>query len=55
MNVKQLIEKLQQMNPEQNVYLGDNELNDETYFYMVQNVREHNIEDEEFVVLTYRK
>ncbi len=54
MTVKQLIEKLQTVDPNKTVYLGDIELDEDTYFRLVQNVREFTNEGEDLVVLTYR-
>jgi len=55
MKVKELIEKLQQLNPEKQVYMGDNELNENTYYYQVLNVVENTVENENLIVITYRK
>lgn len=55
MTVKQLIEKLQTVDPNKTVYLSENDLDDsKNYYYLLENVREHNVEDIDLVVLTYR-
>lgn len=54
MKVKKLIEILQKLDQEKEVYLGNENLDEDTYYYMTQNAFEHKAYDEEFVVLTYR-
>ena len=55
MKVKELIEKLQQLNSEKLVYIGDNQLDEDTYYRMLLNVRENTVENEDIVVLTHRR
>jgi hypothetical protein len=55
MKVKELIEKLQKIeNQELNVYINDNELDEDTYFYQLYDVRELNVEEEEICSLMFR-
>ena len=55
MKIKELITKLHQLDPERQVYLGSNELDEDTYYYLVENVVISNVEDTDIVVLTYRE
>ena len=54
MTVKQLIEELQKVDQNKQVYLSDNDLDDDTYFYQALDVRELNVEDEEIVSILFR-
>ena len=46
MTVKKLIEKLSKLDENLNVYLSDNDLDEDTFFYQTLDVKELNIEDE---------
>jgi len=46
MTVKKLIEELSKLNENLNVYLSDNDLDEDTYFYQTLYVKDLNIEDE---------
>ncbi len=54
MTVKELIEELQKLDKELNIYLSDNNLDEETYFYKCLEVKKINIENENIVSLLYR-
>jgi hypothetical protein len=54
MTVKQLIEKLQKVDQNKQVYLSDNDLDEDTYFYQALDVRELNVEEDETVSILYR-
>jgi hypothetical protein len=54
MTVKQLIEKLQKVDQNKQVYLSDNDLDEDTYFYQALDVRELNVEEDEIVSILYR-
>jgi hypothetical protein len=43
MTVKELIEKLQGLDQNKQVYLSDNDLDEDTYFYQALDVREINV------------
>jgi hypothetical protein len=58
MKVKDLIEKLKKFDSEEQVYLGDNNLDEDTYYYQTQNIVVTDISDiinTKIVVITYRK
>jgi len=54
MKVKELIEKLQGLDQNKQVYLSDNNLDEDTYFYRALDVREINVEEDEIVSILYR-
>jgi hypothetical protein len=55
MTVKKLIEELQKIeNKNLNVYLSDNNLDEDTYFYQALDVKELNVEDEKIVSILFR-
>jgi len=54
MTVKELIEELQKLNQNKQVYLSDNELDEDTYFYKALDVREINVGEVEIVSILYR-
>ena len=54
MTVKELIEKLQGLDQNKQVYLSDNNLDEDTYFYQALDVRELNVEEDEIVSILYR-
>jgi hypothetical protein len=54
MKVKDLIKELEKLDKELNVYLSDNELDEDTYFYKCLEVKKLNIEGEDIVSLLYR-
>jgi hypothetical protein len=55
MTVQELIEQLQKLDPNKTVYLGDQELDKDTYYYKALIAVEKTIEDTDLVVITYRK
>jgi hypothetical protein len=54
MKVKELIKKLQELDQEKQVYLSDDELDEDTYFYQALDVREINVGEDEIVSILYR-
>jgi hypothetical protein len=54
MTVKQLIEELQKVDQNKQVYLNDNDLDDDTYFFQALDVMELNIGEDEIVSITFR-
>ena len=54
MTVKELISKLQTLDSEKQIYLGDNELNEDTFYYKVLDLVEVKVENQDLIVLTYR-
>jgi len=54
MKVKELIKKLQELDQEKQVYLSDDELDEDTYFYQALDVREINVGEDEIVSIFYR-
>ena len=54
MTVKELIEELQKLDQNKQVYLSDNDLDEDTYFYQTLDVRELNVEEDEIVSILYR-
>ena len=54
MKVKELMEKLQKLNQNKQVYLSDNDLDEDTYFYQALDVREINVDGDEIVSILYR-
>ena len=54
MKVKELIEMLSKVDENLNVYLSDNNLDEDTFFYKALDVRELNVEDENIVSILYR-
>jgi hypothetical protein len=54
MTVKELIEELQKLDQNKQVYLSDNDLDEDTYFYQALDVRELNVEEDEIVSILYR-
>jgi len=54
MTVKQLIEELQKVDQDKQVYLSDNDLDEDTYFYQALDVVELNVEGEELISITFR-
>jgi hypothetical protein len=54
MTVKQLIEKLQKVDQNKQVYLNDNDLDDDTYFFQALDVIELNVGKDEIVSITFR-
>jgi len=54
MTVKQLIEELSKLDENLNVYLSDNDLDEDTYFYQALDVKELNIENENIISILYR-
>jgi hypothetical protein len=61
MTVQQLIDQLQQLDPNKKVYLGDNDLDEDTYYYQALEATEHTTYDHDYkknvdiVVITYRR
>lgn len=55
MKIKELITKLHQLDPERPVYLGSNELDEDTYYYLVEDVVVVDVDATNIVVLTYRE
>ena len=54
MTVKKLIERLSKLDENLNVYLSDNDLDEDTFFYQALDVRELNVEDEKIVSILFR-
>ncbi len=54
MTVKQLIEKLSKLDENLNVYLSDNDLDKDTFFYQALDVRELKVENEKIVSIFFR-
>ena len=54
MTVKQLIEELQKVDQDKQVYLSDNDLDEYTYFYKALDVVELTVEGEELISITFR-
>ena len=54
MTVKKLIEGLSKLDENLNVYLSDNDLDEDTFFYQALDVRELNVEDEKIVSILFR-
>ena len=54
MTVKELIEMLSKVDENLNVYLSDNDLDENTFFYKVLDVRELDGIDENIVSILYR-
>jgi hypothetical protein len=54
MTVKQLIEELQKVDQNKQVYLSDNDLDEDTFFFQALEVIELNVQDEELVSITFR-
>ena len=54
MTVKELIEMLSKVDENLNVYLSDNDLDEDTFFYKALDVRKLNVEDEDIVSILYR-
>jgi hypothetical protein len=55
MTVKQLIEELQKVDQNKRVYLSDNELDEDTFFFQALDVVEINVEEDEIIAITFRK
>ena len=55
MTVKQLIKELQKVDQNKRVYLSDNELDEDTFFFQALDVVEINVEEDEIVAITFRK
>lgn len=55
MTVEKLIEKLKTLDPKLKVYLSDNDLDEDTYYYQALNVYKINVEDEDLVTIVYRR
>ena len=55
MTVKQLIEELQKVDQNKKVYLSDNDLDEDTFFFQALDVVEINVEEDEIVAITFRK
>ena len=54
MTVKQLIEELQKVDQNKQVYLSDNDLDDDTFFFQASDVIELNVGEDEIVSITFR-
>ena len=54
MTVKELIKELQKVDQNKQVYLSDNDLDEDTYFYQALDVKELNVEDEKIVSILFR-
>jgi hypothetical protein len=54
MTVKQLIEKLSELDENLNVYLSDNDLDDDTFFFQALDVIQLHVQEEELVSITFR-
>jgi hypothetical protein len=54
MKVKELIEKLQGLDQNKQVYLSDGNFDEDTYFYQALDVREINVGEDEIVSILYR-
>jgi hypothetical protein len=54
MIVKELIEKLQKLDQNKQVYLNDNDLDEDTYFYQALDVKEIIVGKDEIVSILYR-
>ena len=54
MTVKELIEELQKVDQNKQVYLSDNDLDEDTYFFQVLDVIEINVGEDEIVSITFR-
>jgi hypothetical protein len=54
MKVKELIEMLSKVDENLNVYLSDNNLDEDTFFYQTLDVKELNVEDEKIVSILFR-
>ena len=54
MTVKQLIEELQKVDQNKQVYLSDNELDEDTFFFQALDVVEINVEEDEIVAIIFR-
>ena len=54
MTVKELIEELQKLDQNKQVYLSDNDLDEDTYFYQALDAREINVGEDEIVSILYR-
>ena len=55
MTVEKLIEKLKTLDPKLKVYLSDNDLDEDTYYYQALNVHKINVEGEDLVTIVYRR
>jgi hypothetical protein len=54
MTVKELIEELQKVDQNKQVYLSDNDLDEDTYFFQALGVIELNVGEDEIVSITFR-
>jgi len=54
MTVEQLIEKLKTLDPKSKVYLSDNNLDEDTYYYQALDVIKTNVENEDLVTIIHR-
>jgi hypothetical protein len=54
MTVKELIEELQKVDQNKQVYLSDNDLDEDTYFFQALDVIEVNVGEDEIVSITFR-
>ena len=54
MTVKQLIEQLSKLDQDKPVYLSDNNLDEDTYYYQALRAVEVEVEDQQFVSILYR-
>ena len=54
MTVKQLIEELQKVDQNKQVYLSDNDLDDDTFVFQALDVIELNVGEDEIVSITFR-
>ena len=54
MTVKELIEELKKVDQNKQVYLSDNDLDEDTFFFQALDVIELNVGDDEIISITFR-
>ena len=55
MTVQELIDELIKLDPNQPVYLSDDDLDDDTYYYQLNGIAITQVEGEDTLTLTHRK
>jgi hypothetical protein len=55
MTVQELIDELIKLDPNQPVYLSDDDLDNDTYYYQLSGIAITQVEGEDILTLTHRK
>ena len=55
MTVQELIDELQQLDPNKQLYISDDDLDNDTYYYQLTGIVLTNVDDEDIITLTHRK